>query len=86
MLPQTIFPPSKRTVLDGPFAEVKELIAGYTLIQVASRDEAVEWARRFPNPYGDGKPAEIEIRELYELEDFAPAEAERFREIGVGGR
>ena len=61
---------AKRTSIDGPFAEVKELIAGYTLIQVKSREEALEWARRFPNPMGEGKPAEIEVRELYELEDF----------------
>ena len=75
----------RRTVIDGPFAEVKELIAGYTLIQVKSREEALEWARRFPNPMGEGKPAEIEVRELYELEDFqTEGVAERFREIGVG--
>lgn len=74
-----------RTVIDGPFAESKELIAGYTLIQVKSRAEAMEWARRFPNPVGEGKPAEIEVRQLFELEDFAPGEAvERFREMGVG--
>jgi hypothetical protein len=74
-----------RTVIDGPFAETKELIAGYTLIQVKSREEAMEWARRFPNPAGKGKPGEIEVRQLYELEDFAPSEAiERFRDMRVG--
>ena len=75
----------KRSVIDGPFAEAKELIAGYTLIQVKSRDEAMEWARRFPNPGNvDG---EIEVRQLFELEDFAQNEAiERFREMGVGTR
>lgn len=57
-------------VIDGPFAESKELVAGYTLIQVRSREEALEWARRFPNPMGEGRPAEIEVRPLYELEDF----------------
>jgi hypothetical protein len=73
---------SKRTVIDGPFAEAKELVAGYTLIQVKSREEAMEWARRFPNPAGEGKEAEIEVRQLYELEDFGPSEAvERFREM-----
>ena len=78
---------SKRTVIYGPFAEVKELIAGFTIIQAKSREEALEWARRFPNPAGDGKPAEIEIREMYELEDFgAPEAVDRFREIGIGGR
>lgn len=75
----------KRTVIDGPFTESKELIAGYTLIQVKSREEAMEWARRFPNPAGDGKEAEIEVRQLFELEDFGSSETvERFREIGVG--
>ena len=73
----------KRTVVDGPFAESKELIAGYTLIQVRSRDEALEWTRRFPNPVGEGRPAEIEVRQLYELDDFeniAPEqELERFK-------
>ena len=68
-----------RTVTDGPFTESKELIAGYTLIQVATRAEAMEWARRFPNPVGAGQPAEIEVRELFEPEDFAPAEAQRLR-------
>ncbi|MFH0344178.1 MAG: YciI family protein [Chromatiales bacterium] len=75
----------KRTVIDGPFAETKELIAGYTMIQVKSREEAMEWARRFPNPAVDGKEGEIEVRQLFELEDFGPSEAiERFREMGVG--
>lgn len=76
---------SRRTVIDGPFAETKELIAGYTLIQVKSREEALEWARRFPNPAIDGREAEIEVRQLYELEDFAPGEAvERFRDLRIG--
>lgn len=60
-----------RQVIDGPFTESKELIAGYTLIQVRSRDEALEWTRRFPNPVGEGMSAEIEVRRLYEEEDFA---------------
>ena len=64
---------SKR-VVDGPFAEAKELIAGYTLIQVRSREEALEWSRRFPNPAGQGKAAVIELRQLYELDDFPPSE------------
>ena len=76
----------KRSVTDGPFAEAKELVAGYTLIQVRSREEALEWTRRFPNPSADGREAEIEVRQLYELEDFLPGEAvERFREIGLAG-
>ena len=63
----------RRTVIDGPFAETKELLAGYTLIQVRSRDEAMEWARRFPNPMGAGAAAEIEVRPLYEAEDLPAA-------------
>lgn len=75
----------KRTVIDGPFAETKELIAGYTLIQVKSREEALQWTKRYPNPAGNGKECEIEVRRLFELEDFAPGEAvERFRDMGVG--
>lgn len=74
----------KRTVIDGPFAEAKELIAGYTLIQVKSREEAMEWAKRFPAPFGEDAEGAIEVRQLYELEDFGPSEAvERFREMGV---
>jgi len=59
-------------VVDGPFAETKELIAGYTVIQVRSPDEALEWSRRFPWPFPAGIDCEIEVRRLYELEDFAP--------------
>ncbi len=78
---------TKRSVVDGPFAESKELIAGYTLIQVKSREEALEWARRFPNPTGEGKAGEIEVRQLFELDDFGPSETvDRFREMGVGAR
>jgi hypothetical protein len=70
-------------VLDGPFAETKELIAGYTIIQVKSKEEALEWSKRFPNPMGDGADAEIEVRQLFELEDFGSSDAvERFREMG----
>ena len=72
----------KRKVVDGPFAETKELIAGYTLIQVKSRAEALEWTKRFPNPRGEGLDAEIEVRQLFELEDFEPnAAVDRFREL-----
>ncbi len=75
----------KRTVVDGPFTEAKELVAGYTLIQVKSREEAMEWAKRFPAPHGERAEGEIEVRPLFELEDFGPSEAmERFREMGVG--
>ncbi|MFN9470136.1 YciI family protein [Acidovorax sp.] len=72
----------QRTVVDGPFAETKELLAGYTLIQVRSREEAMEWARRFPNPRGEGLPAEIEVRPVFELDDFAQGEGvQRFRDL-----
>jgi hypothetical protein len=77
----------ERRVLDGPFAETKELIAGYTLIQVRSREEAIEWTRRFPAPMGEQQDAEIEVRQLFELEDFGPSkEVDRFREMGVGAK
>ena len=72
-----------RTVVDGPFAETKELIAGYTIINVKSRAEAVEWTRKFPNPTLDGSDCEIEVRQMFELEDFGESETlDRFREIG----
>jgi hypothetical protein len=75
----------KFTVTDGPFTESKEIIAGYTLIQVKTREEGIEWAKRFPPPHGQAD-GEIEIRQLYEVEDFGPSEAiERFRELGVAG-
>jgi hypothetical protein len=77
----------KRSVVDGPFAEAKELIAGYTLIQVKTPEEALEWAKRMPNPAVDGREAEIDLRPLYELEDFGPSEAaERFRKLAVATR
>ncbi|MES2510184.1 MAG: YciI family protein [Pseudomonadota bacterium] len=74
----------KRNVIDGPFAEAKELVAGFTIIQVRSREEAMEWSRRYPNPAGEGKPAVIEVRQLYELDDFDPNEqVDRFREMNT---
>ncbi|TAK80828.1 MAG: YciI family protein [Aquabacterium sp.] len=74
----------KPSVVDGPFVETKELIGGYTLIQVRSREEALEWTRRFPAPHR-GISCHIEVRQLFELEDFEPdASIERFRQIGVG--
>lgn len=63
------FSRGQRTVVDGPFSETKELIAGYWLWQVRSIDEAVEWARRCPDPM-PGEDAELEIRPLFEAEDF----------------
>jgi PhnB protein len=71
------FSGGKPTVIDGPFAEAKELIAGFWLIQVKSKEEAIEWARRVPfDPdVHMGGEGEIELRQVYELEDFAPSEA-----------
>ena len=69
------FSGGKRSVIDGPFAETKELIAGYWLIQVKSKEEAIEWAKRAPAPHGERAEGEIELRQLFELEDFAPSEA-----------
>ena len=66
------FDGSKRKVIDGPFAETKELIAGFWLWQCRSTDEAIEWARRIPNP--EGEEGEVEIRQVFETEDFAPVD------------
>ncbi len=69
------FSGGKRTVIDGPFTEAKELIAGYWLIQVKSREEAIEWAKRVPATHGAGREDEIELRQLFELDDFPPSGA-----------
>lgn len=78
---------NKCTVVDGPFTESKELIAGYTLIQTRTREEALEWSRRFPNPIGEGVSCHIEVRQLYEMEDFdsllQQETKDRFNQIGV---
>jgi hypothetical protein len=63
------FSGSKRTVTDGPFAETKELVAGYWLWQCKSKEEAIEWVKRCPNPM-PGEESEIEIRQIFEAEDF----------------
>lgn len=77
----------KRSVVDGPFTESKELIAGYTLIQTRTRDEAIEWSRRFPNPINEGVACHVEVRQLFEMEDFdgllQEDTAARFRGIGI---
>jgi len=65
------FSGGKRTVVDGPFTESKELIAGFWILQVKSRAEAIEWIKRCPHPFGQGE-AEIEIRQLFEASDFGP--------------
>ena len=70
-----------RSVIDGPFTETKELIAGYWIIKVSSREEAMEWAMRAPSPH-PGEDCEIEIRQFFEMEDFGPSEAvDREREL-----
>ncbi len=72
------FSGAKRTVIDGPFAETKELVAGYWLWQVRSMDEAIEWARRCPNPMpGD---SDLEIRPIFEAEDFGAEFTPELRE------
>jgi hypothetical protein len=77
---------SKRLVIDGPFAETKELVAGYALLQFVSREEAIEWTKRFVRvdaPGRRGGQAECEIRPIFEFENFGPSEAaERFRKAG----
>ncbi len=73
------FSGDKRTVIDGPFAETKELIAGYWLWQVKSKEEAIEWVKRCPNPM-PGTEAEIEIRQVFEMEDFGEEFTPELRE------
>jgi hypothetical protein len=74
------FSGDKRTVVDGPFAETKELIAGFWIWQVKSKEEAIEWVKRCPNPFhGD---SEIEIRQVFEPEDLAPVMTDEIRERG----
>src|SRR2546426_1082700 len=76
------FAGGKRAVVDGPFAETKELIAGYWIIQVKTREEAIEWAKRAPAPH-PGQECEIEIRQFFEMDDFGPSEAvDRASELG----
>jgi hypothetical protein len=72
------FSGAKRTVIDGPFAEVKELIAGFWLIEAKSKEEAIEWVKRVPNPTGE--ESEIEIRQVFEAEDFGPVLTPELRE------
>jgi hypothetical protein len=77
----------RRTLVEGPFAQAEELVAGYTVIQVKSRAEGVEWAKRFPAPFGEDQDGEIEIRPLYELDELGPARAvDRFRKMPISTR
>jgi len=73
------FKDQQRTVIDGPFAETKELIAGYWLIEVSSKEEAIEWMKRAPNPH-DGVDSEIEIRQVFSEADFGEAFTPELRE------
>ena len=72
---RVVFHGGKRSVVDGPFAETKELIAGFWMIQVKSKEEAIEWAKRCPDPM-PGEDAQIELRQVFEASDFADAPAE----------
>jgi hypothetical protein len=83
------FDGAKRTVIDGPFAETKELIAGFWLLQVKSKEEAIEWVKRIPGPFkGMPDEGEVEIRQVFDISDFPPdvltpeevAREERLRE------
>jgi len=77
------FSGGKTSIIDGPFAETRELIAGYWVINVKSRQEAVEWAKRVPAPHGPSEECEIEVRQFFEMEDFAPSEAlDHHKEVG----
>jgi hypothetical protein len=69
------FSGGKRTIVDGPFTEGKEVVAGYWIINVKSEEEAREWAKRVPAPHGDNAEGEVEVRRFFELEDFAPSPA-----------
>jgi len=74
----------QKSFVDGPFAETKELVAGYTIINVKSREEAIAWTKRFPNPQFGGE-GEIEVRQYFELEDFENSPSiEKAREIKLG--
>jgi hypothetical protein len=74
------FAGKKRTVVDGPFTETKELIAGFWLIQVKSKEEAIEWVKRVPFDAPENDPVEIEIRQVFEAEDFGEAFTPELRE------
>jgi hypothetical protein len=73
------FSGDRRTVIDGPFSETKELIAGFWLIQAKSKEEAIEWVKRAPNPF-PGTESEIEVRQVFEAEDFGPEFTPELRE------
>ena len=74
------FSGDQRTVIDGPFAETKELIAGYWIWQVKSKEEAIEWLKRCPNPMPDSESSEIELRQIFEAEEFGAELTPELRE------
>ena len=77
----------RRTLVEGPFAQTEALVAGYTVIQVKSRAEGLEWAKRFPAPFGEDQDGEIEVRPLYELDELGPARSlDRFRTMPISTR
>lgn len=69
------FSGGKRSIVDGPFTESKEIVAGYWIINVKSPEEAREWAKKVPAPHGENEEGEVEVRRFFELEDFAPSPA-----------
>jgi len=80
------FSGGKPTIIDGPFSETKELVAGYSILQVNSKEEAIEWVKKWPKLDGHGE-VEIEIRQLFEMEDFGPSPAiDRMLEVGLAPR
>ncbi|HKQ98241.1 MAG TPA: YciI family protein [Candidatus Polarisedimenticolia bacterium] len=77
---------NERSVVDGPFPETKELIAGYTIIRTKTREEAIAWTKRYPNPAPGIEGASIEVRQFFEIEDFVPGEGtETFRKLDIPG-
>ena len=76
---RVVFNGASRKVVDGPFAETKELVAGFWIWQVKSKEEAIEWVKRCPNPF-EGGESEIEIRQVFEAEDFGPELTPELRE------
>jgi hypothetical protein len=69
---RVVFNGTSRKVVDGPFTETKELVAGFWIWEVKSREEAIEWAKRCPNPHGEGAETHIELRQVFEAADFGP--------------
>jgi hypothetical protein len=74
-----VFDGDKRSVVDGPFAETKELVAGFWLIEVGSKEEAIEWMKRCPHPFGEGQ-AQLEIRQIFSADDFGAEFTPELRE------